>query len=587
MTNMSKLERTEDIFEVLEHYPKPPLISENAFDAYRAMKKIKPNAIHQFLIKSFLFFANYKTLKKDLRVNIEKILRGLDSKSRALFGPVVSATISIEDDPRKLTSTERAVTLILAARSFYNDLKNGTLEPDKYGDQTLEMGQYPNCFSTTQLIKGKSVGLFKSKITSQIGIIFKGRFFIADIGETESELNSSDLKDLFNEIITFVHANPNDHYCSPGVISVTNYKTQVKLFGKLMEVKENESCVEKMKDNFLVVCLDFETNPGNEFEALKTAHSQNFDNRWFHTSLQIVVFGNSKASFVCNFSNSISGNIMMRVAAELQKRACNLPVVEKLSSIKKPIEFSMLPWNINPEFIKKSKDEIKNYIDDQQASFVIDGIGRKFFRERKLNSVSVFVIVLQITIRNLLKEDARITQFVTLSKYRCMDLTTAMVTTNKTIDFIDALESEKYSKLDLCKLLSETIDSQIAKVREARTILPLFFIMQLISSNSFGWKKIYLLFLINITISFLKITGFFNNKLREVIISHPTIFEETKAIGRPGIRIPYVKYFGLHYQIMHESIVITLMPGMKWKIPNSDLISELKRNLFKVRKILE
>ncbi len=57
-------------------------------------------------------------------------------------------------------------------------------------------------------------------------------------------------------------------------------------------------------------------------------------------------------------------------------------------------------------------------------------------------------------------------------------------------------------------------------------------------------------------------------------------------MGRPGIRLPYVKYFGLHYQILDDSVLLTFMPGMKWSIPNSELVAVLGESLELIRSIV-
>ena len=71
----------------------------------------------------------------------------------------------------------------------------------------------------------------------------------------------------------------------------------------------------------------------------------------------------------------------------------------------------------------------------------------------------------------------------------------------------------------------------------------------------------------------------------DIIISHPKIYDKVPVIGRPGIKIPYAKYFGLHYQIFREKIVITMMPGLNWKVPNEKFINTLEESLHKIIKI--
>jgi hypothetical protein len=46
-------------------------------------------------------------------------------------------------------------------------------------------------------------------------------------------------------------------------------------------------------------------------------------------------------------------------------------------------------------------------------------------------------------------------------------------------------------------------------------------------------------------------------------------------LGRPGVRLPYVRYFALHYQMLDDRTRLTVMPGPSWKISNADLAAAL------------
>ncbi len=46
-------------------------------------------------------------------------------------------------------------------------------------------------------------------------------------------------------------------------------------------------------------------------------------------------------------------------------------------------------------------------------------------------------------------------------------------------------------------------------------------------------------------------------------------------VGRPGVRLPYVRYFGLHYQMLDDRTRFTVRPGLSWRISNADLAAAL------------
>jgi len=586
MKSKTSEQRTKYIFEDLDYYPKPPLISENAFDELQALKNAEPTFSHLLILKSYLFLSNYKSFRKNISQNMEEILRISDYQSGALFSPVISATLMLKDDCLSKDPIDRAARLILGARKFYTDLVEGKLEPDKYNDQVLEMGQYLNCFSTSQVIYKKNAKIFKSMKTSRILVIVNKTYFLVEIGDVNKEISYNNLKEVLTKIVKNSKNNSNsESYLSPGLLTSAKTHTQIKIFNKLKQIKENQISLDEIKHSFLVLCLDLDKFPSIDAEASKIAHVGNPSNRWFHSSFQFVVFGNSKTSIIMNFSNSISGNVMMRTASEIYKRS--IEVKETVLDINNErFRFIKLPWKINKKQIDKAQKDFANIRDRQQACYEINSVGKNYFDLKKINVISVFVIALQIAFRNLMKKDANITQFVSLSKYRYLDLVTANVTTKENLNFIDELDSDNFSKNEKLKLLKSAISSQRNEIRKARKTFTI--IDQILYQMDFskGLFKIYLKILVVIILILLRLSGFFKKKGREIIISHPRIFDEVTIVGRPGVKISYARYFGLHYQIFEGKIVITMMPGVNWKIPNKQIINELERSLLKVIQII-
>jgi hypothetical protein len=61
--------------------------------------------------------------------------------------------------------------------------------------------------------------------------------------------------------------------------------------------------------------------------------------------------------------------------------------------------------------------------------------------------------------------------------------------------------------------------------------------------------------------------------------SLPEIYSEVSSVGRPGVRLPYVSRFGLHYRMLEDRIIITLMPGVNWQVTNERVMAELAKSL--------
>ncbi|MCP4711375.1 MAG: hypothetical protein GY869_22375, partial [Planctomycetes bacterium] len=226
----------------------------------------------------------------------------------------------------------------------------------------------------------------------------------------------------------------------------------------------------------------------------------------------------------------------------------------------------------------------KSIIDNQQATFEIKDIGTNFFNAHKVKPVPAFILALQMTAKRLTGKTLRVEQILAMSKYRCHPLVTANVTTPDVVSFVDYMDSGDVESGKALTLMREAIKSQGQECRKARRCTPLSqnFYLYLISCKGIRW--LYVTFITVLTAQLLRILGL--HTPREVIVSHPQIFPEVPVMGRPGIRLFYLKYFGLHYQLLEDRTVITMMPAEKWTIPNPEFITVLQENLERLQAII-
>lgn len=585
-------ERTRDVFEQIGSYAKPPLMPLPDFNdsATYLDEGIKPGAISRFVIKIAMSFSGFKSFYRQLSNHLEVLLRQHNLRLPGLFSPIISATLVLDHDRRDLSPIQRAAILLMGARKLYDDLIGGRLEPDQYKEQALEMGQYPNLFSTSLVLDGKGARVFKSKLVSKILVLVGGKFYLLDVGNLDTETTIEQVEEALAQLVAQSHKNklrPDEF--SPGIITCAANRTQLRAFHDLLKDERNRSSYQALRHTFVTLCLDLDAYPASDDEVMLVGHSQNYENRWFHSSLQLVVFGNAKACAICNFTTYLDGNTMMRGAAELQKRATTYPLgIKKNNEPVRPILTKELTWNINPVVIRRAERDLKFISDTQQATFEITGMGKKFFNAHGIDPVPTFIIALQMTANQLMDKKVVIEQFLTLSKYRCMDLTTAIVTTDEVLKFIDYINSYRIDPAYARTLLQEAINSQSRECRKGRRYLPVSVLLILFFRSRKLLSKFYALAITGILLTILRVLGFYKSRpAREVIVSHPEIYPEVPLVGRPGIRLPYAKYFGLHYQIFENKIIITMMPGIKWKISNVELIAKLRKNLSRIKLAIE
>ncbi len=579
-------ERTCDVYEHVSGYPKAPLVplpDPNDRNAYLEFG-LKEGVTARFIANSAMRLSGLRSFqKKQLSQNLEALLRRTDQRGSYLFAPVVSATLALKDDPRPMTPLKRAATLILAARDLYTAIIEGTLTPDRHGEQALEMGQYPNLFSTCLIVDGKRPRIFKSRNISHIAVLIGRQLFYLEIGDLNVKPTIAQLEATLDSLVRRVCANPlKAGDPAPGILTCADHLTQRNIFRRMQSNAMNAESLMAIRHSFLVLCLDLGSYPANYGDAAFLGHSGNCANRWFQSSLQLVVFGNSKADVICNFSTYLDGNTMMRAASELQKRAEAVPIESEAGAMPLP-DTKLLKWQIRSQATQKAWGELRATQDNQQATFEIPGFGKKEFLKLDFGGVPTFILALQMTANRFTGRVVKISQFLTMSKYRCMDLDTAIVTTPEVIRFVNMIDQNSISKDEACRQIREAIKSQALACRTAREHLCMGDILTLFTRSRKGAGRSYSLFLLYLAFFLLRILKQTKSSgPREVIVSHPEIYPQVPVVGRPGIRLPYVKYFGLHYQIWEDRIVVTMMPGTRWHIPNAEFIAELERSLKRI-----
>ncbi|HWQ33202.1 MAG TPA: choline/carnitine O-acyltransferase [Blastocatellia bacterium] len=587
---METTERTRDIFERIAAYPQPPLIPLPEPGDLESLKEAGINTdsrLARLILQTTAAVTGFSAFQKQLPERLEEILRRTDVRGANLFAPVIVATLALTDDPRHPTQLQRAATLILGARSLYADLISGRLPPDQHRGQPLEMGQYPNFFSTSLIVENRKARLFKSAATSHITVIARGRFFSLKVWDQGRAVSVAQLTRALAGIQQLTRAAPPGKH-GPGLLTSAQHPAQVRIFTQLEQHPVNRESLLALRHSFLTLCLDSDTAPASAAEAARFAQSANQSNRWHHSSLQLVVFGNARACVLCNFNAWLDGNTMMRGAAEIQRRAIALPLENAAEQsgdeLAQPVE---LRWQINPAFFAQAQRDLQSVHVEEQATFEISGIGRSFFTAHQTPAVPAFVAALALAARRLGGAPGKVTQFLTLTKYRCMDVTRVMVTTPEVERFVEAADRGRAGHAEARPLLYAAIRSQEEKCRRARQKLSIQHLRVLfIQSRNTPLRRLGAMLGTILMRRLLALFGLSDADETEILISHPEIYPEVPVVGRPGIRLPYVSQFGLHYQILEDRIVITLMPGVKCRVSNQQFIAELEGSLKEIQALI-
>ena len=582
-------ERSSHLFERLAAYPQPPLIPLPAADDLSSLAELglQLNWFSRGVVRAAMSLTGFNRFRRKLAPELEARLRQTDFRGSYLFAPVIAATLALADDPRSLSPAERAVTLLAGARDFYRELMAGQIRPDESGGQPLEMDQYPNLFSTCVIPDAPAPRLFKSTATDYVTVIVGGRYYRMQISEAGVKASAEELLEALSGLIEQTRRTPLPAgQLTAGYLTAAQHPTQCRIFPQLQQLSINRDTMLALRHSFLTICLDPDHHPATHAEALRLAHIGNPGNRWYHASLQLVVFGNARASAICNFSAGLDGNTMMRGGAEIQQRAAALTIQRNGTTQKPALPVTELQWQISPELLQQAQAEIKAVLDDQPSTFELPGTGRDSFSAVGLEPVPAFILALVLATKRLTGQVARVTQFLTMTRYRCMDVSTGMVTTPEIIRFVQAIEDDHADRAQLRPLLREALSSQTQKCRQVRSAISIDDLFTLyLHSMKRGPRRFSIIVTALLALRLLRLVGLHQPRPREILVSHPEIYPEVPLVGRPGIRLPYVKLFGLHYQMMSDRTVITMMPGLNWPVSNQKLMAELERCLKELQAI--
>lgn len=261
-TTIQDQERTREVYEQVGGYQKPPLISLPPIEELH-LPGLNDDALARKVLNIALDVSGFRRFYQQLPQQFENIYRHTNLRLPGLYTPLISATLAMTDDPRITDPLQRAATLLLGSRSLYHDVVSGKLRPDTVQGQVLEMGQYPNLFSTCLTIEGKAARVFKSTNISRIIVIVARRFYELEIGDSEQMPELGQVVLALTDIVQRAQQKrlPIDQP-SPALLTATSNSRQIRAFYRLQKIKVNAESLEKIKHSFVTLCLELIPNLG-------------------------------------------------------------------------------------------------------------------------------------------------------------------------------------------------------------------------------------------------------------------------------------------------------------------------------------
>jgi hypothetical protein len=481
-----------------------------------------------------------RTLSPDA---LEALLRDRSWRPH-VCGPLDAAAMVFQADSLPATPARKAAALSAAALSLSDDILAGELTCDEFHGRPLEMGQYRNLFGTNlDLRKGVWT---RASDTRTFAVLCKGHMFCATLPLHGDREGRDALTDLFETVIAQPHGESQLALLS----AVGGFRS--------LALSENasRSDLEQLQRVLFTVCLDVEHTPHTDEQCGELAQIRNYTNRWYASSLQLVVFANGRSAILCSASANIDGNTMTRAAAEIRRRACATGDSQRRPGTSDRLLLAprRLEGRLGVKAVNAARAYVQPLLSRQPSVFTLRGYGRTHFERAGLPPVPAFVVAIHVALRKLFNGHAHVRQYLSQATYRCMGirlLATHTPTMAAASHALSQRHDEPKALLDLALLEYQS------RTRLARSHLPITTLRQLHYHSAAGRHRRWIE-----TVD--RASGFLLRKLVgidaapwSVVLSHPSPSEGVPIVGRPGVAPPG-RRVGIHYQIAEEELLLVM-----------------------------
>ena len=565
---MKSAKRRDIAYEKGELYPRPasppPLLETDEY----ARRFLSTTSLPRGVARAAFALSGMRGFLAALRTDaqrFERLLSTTDIRLAPFSLLTLNATLLLAEDPAFNAPLERAAALLVAARAFRKDLLAGALAPDSQRGLPLEMGQYANLFGTCLYPRGTCTRVFKADAPDSITVAVKGHFYSLPLAPNGRELDFAELHAALSEIVRHARSRPLPGEF--GVLSAGNLlerRSAMRAASRGVGRRE----LERLAHSLFVLCLDLDSKPEDADRAVAAIHRVT-DNRWHLSSMQLVVTGNAQAALLASFPCGLDGNVMARFGSELVRRSQVLVGSER-SGVRPP-RAEPLRLAAPKKVIERARARVRLTLGEGSGVGTIRGLGSADFKARQMSADAAFNVALLTASRRLLGVLPDALEHTSLSRYRNMGVDMARITTPELAAFADFTADPQCDAGEAERLLRSAVAAHGERLRAARSHLSLKWLSMLNARHSSIWRRLPAWLLA------LSSAG-----RPDVIVSQPAAGPEILRVGRPGVRVPYVKYFGLHYRIEPSEIRVILMPGADWKIPERVFFDALTASLHDV-----
>ncbi len=511
-------------------------------------------------------------------VERERILRTADSR-RFDHPLALAATLALRDDPGKPTVRERAVSLVVAAASHAVEITTGRYEQlTRRSGAPEEMGQFPNLFGTGLRFEGPHTTLVRTEHPTTLAVACLGRLHLVDLGPP-STWSVGRVDEALGRILDD-STRGNQPF---GLVSAASERVRSSAIDRIRADVVGAESLERLESVLFTLCLHPDRDGGAPAKMFAAVHGEVHRDRWFGSSLQLVVHRDGASAAIANFRAWLDGNTMIRGIGDISRRAreADGPIDVRAEP---PASISELRAANADDIGESAAADVAAHLRRSDRPIIDLPFGSDRLGCDAVGPVDSFTVAVALSVRRRTGQVPRIGQAVSASGYACGELQFAPVPTAEFVAVVDAM-TDPYRDLDeRAALLVEAATAHRRSLRAVRSVVQIEALRRIRDVSTVErWPAR----LENLGLRLLRAAQRFDPAAPSVLLSHPSIDDEFTALGRPGALMPWCPHYALHYLIHDAHTQVAIAGGPALEQSDAEVWADLERSLDDVASLVE
>ena len=514
----------------------------------------------------------------------------------SIYCPEFSTTCILndrgEEDPLR-----KASKLVVGALQFRQRVINHQLDQDHEGKKPLDMERYNHLFSRlllTSLKDGTAVHeVVDVPASDYIVVAIDSIYYKLQVLFGERIISTADLHKQLTDIMGDAREQlsriKSDRFPF-GLLTTVHDKTTVALLAEL--TRKAPQTMEQLNNGLFLLALDIHDRPQSWEKLGRTIHRQNFHNRDFRRSMQIIVAGNGQAGITGDPNAGIGGGFVARFLDELARSSQSLePELAQAPALADKL-FHRLCFDFECSPAQKEQLAALNkqiysqfYDDDIDTIFRIEGSGKQEYAQLKVSADAAFHAALHLAFKRCFAKIPEIGNFIGLRSVQHGEIYRYNSTTPQMKNFAAAPSAQNLAAaLEEHKTLIKRIKQADDELYQCQMLLVTLYFRYEIST--FGC--LFLLILLSLFIK--NFSRRFVNQ--DMWVSHIPEFPGVALTGRPGVKLAFLQKpcFAGHYMIFdhHTTICFVTNPGRpSYYGVEAKFAATLRDSLYEVMNLLK